>query len=59
MKEQTWLVLRQHGMVIEEAIHDEYEAFEEHALAEKFALQFGVGDLASNILSNTKESKER
>lgn len=55
IKEQTWHVLRQHGMIIEEAADDGIvERFEDYGFAEKLALQSGNG--ASNI-SDSKESK--
>jgi hypothetical protein len=58
MKEQTWLVFQQHGMVIEEAMDDgNIGKFEDHALAEKFALQ--LNNLGSKLLSDSRESKEQ
>ena len=53
IKEKTWLILRQHGMLIEEAVNGGNEELGNHTLAEKLALQ--MGDLTSNILVNSKE----
>jgi hypothetical protein len=56
MKEQAWLVLRQHGMLIEEAINDGREKFENYATyAEKVAVQSG---LASDIFSGVHSTKD-
>ena len=44
-------------MVIEEAVNGVNEVFENHALAEKLALQ--LGDLTSNILADTRECEEK
>jgi hypothetical protein len=52
MKEHSWLLLQQHGMVIEEDVDDQsFGGFENSVLAEKLALQ--SNDLV--ILSDGKE----
>lgn len=52
IKEHSWLLLQQHGMVIEEDVEDQsFGGFETSALSEKLALQ--ADDLAT--LSDSKE----